>query len=165
MPKKVDLIHCPTVSYRNRVKYNGFATIVGSEDQVNIVLEKVRRLVGPLPSMSYALRMAKDSTSDIIEFCDDDGELGAGDSLLNELVRADLENAIVVVTIEGVGCFSPDFVPIESVRFIHDQAVASVGLLTEHLAELEEEALLRWRRSRNTLSSSMKRRVKLRSSR
>jgi len=72
------MVQAPPLFYRGKVCYSGFATVAVSENQVNVVLEKVRRLVGPLASMSYALRMSMDDNSDIVEFSDDDGVFGAG---------------------------------------------------------------------------------------
>ena len=76
--QKTDMVLAPPLFYRGKVCYSGFATVAVSENQVNVMLEKVRRLVGPLASMSYALRMSMDDNSDIVEFSDDDGVFGAG---------------------------------------------------------------------------------------
>ena len=76
--QKSDMVQAPPLFYRGKVCYSGFATVAVSENQVNVMLEKVRRPVGPLASISYALRMSMDDNSDIVEFSDDDGVFGAG---------------------------------------------------------------------------------------
>jgi len=138
----MSLVYVEPLSYRGKVTYRGFASPVRSEDDVNVVLEKVQRFVGSSrATMSYALRMTQEDSSDIIEFSDDNGEFGAGDLLINALVRADLENSMVVVTIEGRGCFSTDFVPVESVRLIQSAANSAADALISRQAEIEATEL------------------------
>ena len=59
---------------------------------------------------------------------------------MSALVKANLESAVVVVTVDGRGCFSPDFVPVESTRLISGAANAAADMLVSRIAAAEAEA-------------------------
>jgi hypothetical protein len=126
------LCRAPKLSYKDKVDFNGYSTTVTSELAVNIVLDKIRESLSPLAKVPYALRMTipgDDSTDEIVEYYDDDDEFGAGDILMTALTRANLDNAIVIVTVMPRRAFSTDFIPVEIIRYLREASMNAVELL------------------------------------
>ncbi|GAM22353.1 hypothetical protein SAMD00019534_055280 [Acytostelium subglobosum LB1] len=80
-------------------KFQAHLAIVHSEEEVNLVLDKLllNKKIADATHNMYAFRI-KMPNGQINEYCDDDGEAGAGDKMLFTLIRNQCEEVLVVVT-------------------------------------------------------------------
>lgn len=134
---KKDICRSPIYNYRGKIEFTAYGTYVDTEEEVNIFLEAVRRnftihgVDDHNTTFPFALRLCRYSNSDVIEYYEDDNEIGCGSLLMNALIRRNLENVIIVVSCSKSSCFSPDFIQVETLKQIRLCAMDCVTLLHE----------------------------------
>ena len=125
----ISILSSEQKTYKNKVNFSGFSASVINEQEVNNVLDQVRRIVGPIAKLPYALRLVQEPTDNVVEYSDDATEFGAGDILMSVLVKEDIENALVVVACMPVGCFSTEFIAMQSIGYIRSCCMSAVERL------------------------------------
>ena len=144
-----EILRSPIYDYKGKIEFISYGSYVDNEEDVNIFLEAIRRNYtidnnknnyGFGTTFPFALRLCPDSNSDIIEYYEDDDEIGCGNLLMNTLIRRNLENCIIVVCCDKKSCFSPDFIQLETVKPIRDCSMDVAALLSEQQLFMKSSA-------------------------
>ena len=146
-----EILRSQIYDYKGKIEFISYGSYVDNEEDVNIFLEAVRRIYtidgdkdnyGFGTTFPFALRLCPDSNSDIIEYYEDDDEIGCGNLLMNILIRRNLENCIIVVCCDKKSCFSPDFVQLETVKSIRNCSMDVAALLSEQQFHMKSSVFI-----------------------